>query len=105
MVAHLPPLRALRAGGLPVLLPGPGLHQRQHGLEACVDRDHGPPPLLQQQQDGGVLHEGAWADTAHTAQQPHQHSPNTKKTQTTRYRSTAFSLEDIGACSLWTHDG
>ena len=72
MVAHLPPLRALRAGGLPVLLPGPGLHQRQHGLEACVDRDHGPPPLLQQQQDGGVLHEGAWADTADTAQQPHQ---------------------------------
>jgi len=25
---------------------------------------------------------------------------NTKKIQTTRYRSTAFSLEDMGACSL-----
>ena len=28
------------------------------------------------------------------------HLPNTKKTQTTRYRSTALSFDEIGACSL-----
>ena len=59
-------------------------------------------PSFEEEQDNRVFHESTWTQNkwAWWEIATSLNSLNTRKMQTTRYKSMAFSLEEMGACSL-----